>query len=283
MKDISKILAVSDFHEHNPKKGEGPSAYAQRFARKADADAIFCGGDLLWGIWATQDGEIIHNRAKPKEKSNIDEWIENYQIVLDNLTSGELPVYSVPGNHDGITDLGRGFPIHQPIGETLIEEHASVFPLDKRKTDLGDFVLGGLGGCREIIEGGATPLEYTEQEMWSCLQGIGDVDILLTHTVPYGTSLDVSERVFPNDEEEDMVYVGDRVVGVHVGSKSLRRYVDDYQPPIGVGGHIHESKGVDDIGNTKYANVSYLGNKIAGIVDLENSEIEIILAPNNRG
>lgn len=269
-----RSLILTDLHEDNPQAGEGPSSNAQRFARQVDADAIFYLGDPLYGVWATEDGENIYNARD--EKSTVNDWIGDYKIVLDNLTDGDIPVLSIPGNHDGITDYSLGYKNHIPYGETLIEEQGDIIPIDKRKEEVEGFVIGGVGGCREIVEGGATPIEYTEEEIDRYLEEIGDVDILLTHTVPYGTSLDISERVFPNDEEEDMVYDGDRVVGVHVGSKSLRKYVDGYQLPIGVGGHIHESKGVDDIGNTKYANVSYEGNKIAGVIDTEKNDINIM-------
>ncbi len=41
---------------------------------------------------------------------------------------------------------------------------------------------------------------------------------------------------------------------VHVGSTSVRKAIEEYQPILGLHGHIHESSGVDKIGKTLVMN-----------------------------
>ncbi|AWR96822.2 phosphoesterase [Acidianus sulfidivorans JP7] len=41
---------------------------------------------------------------------------------------------------------------------------------------------------------------------------------------------------------------------IHVGSESVRKIIEEYQPLLGLHGHIHESAGTDKIGNTKIVN-----------------------------
>lgn len=41
---------------------------------------------------------------------------------------------------------------------------------------------------------------------------------------------------------------------VHVGSQTVRSIIEEYQPLLGLHGHIHESPGIDKIGKTKVVN-----------------------------
>lgn len=60
--------------------------------------------------------------------------------------------------------------------------------------------------------------------------------ILLTHAPPYGTKLDL---------------LGDH----HVGSKSIKRFIEKFQPIVAVSGHIHETfKKTDKVNRTVVVN-----------------------------
>lgn len=59
------------------------------------------------------------------------------------------------------------------------------------------------------------------------------------HAPPYNTKLDYAIV----SEKRD-----------HVGSSSVRDIIEKYQPLLGLHGHIHESAGVDKVGNTKVVN-----------------------------
>ena len=42
--------------------------------------------------------------------------------------------------------------------------------------------------------------------------------------------------------------------GEHVGSEAIRRFVERAQPDLVLCGHIHESRGVDEIGRSRIVN-----------------------------
>ena len=69
-----------------------------------------------------------------------------------------------------------------------------------------------------------------------------ETDVLVVHGPPFG-SLDKTAPRFG---------------GEHVGSPSLRGWIEQQQPEAVICGHIHEGFGVDRIGSTAVYNVSYL-------------------------
>ncbi|TIH13030.1 serine/threonine protein phosphatase [Marinifilum sp. JC120] len=87
-----------------------------------------------------------------------------------------------------------------------------------------------------------TPSEITEEEMSSYLEEthdrLGGYEqlVLVVHDSPFNTKLDVLGN------------------GMHVGSKSVRTFIEDHQPDIVLCGHIHESSGEDHIGKSHIIN-----------------------------
>lgn len=79
---------------------------------------------------------------------------------------------------------------------------------------------------------------YFEQHLQ---QAVSNIDttlpmILVSHQPPYNTKADA----LPN--------------GMHVGSKSVRNFIEQYQPLVCFTGHIHEGIGIDAIGDCKIIN-----------------------------
>jgi len=62
------------------------------------------------------------------------------------------------------------------------------------------------------------------------------IKILVSHTPPYKTKLDIIKSE------------------VHVGSKSVRNFIEKYKPEITICGHIHEARGLDKLGDTQIVN-----------------------------
>lgn len=125
------------------------------------------------------------------------------------------------------------------------------------KPAVGDFLTAhgmNLHGTARIIDGvqflgigGSnktpfhTPNEYTEEEMEKTLQRFPEKSnaghcILVSHAPPFNTKMD---KMF---------------LGLHVGSRSIRGYIEKKQPDIVVCGHIHEAHGADRIVETLIIN-----------------------------
>jgi len=78
----------------------------------------------------------------------------------------------------------------------------------------------------------------------------------ISHNVPYGTKLDVVK------DRESYAY------GKHLGSTIARKFCVRYKPVICVGGHIHEHRGRDKIGQTIVINPGY-GKRAQVLIDFD--------------
>jgi Icc-related predicted phosphoesterase len=87
-----------------------------------------------------------------------------------------------------------------------------------------------------------TPMEFTEEELTAALErGYRQVEgtrplLMVCHTPPFETRCD---RLMN---------------GTPVGSKAVRRFIEEFKPDVCISGHIHESAGVDNIGPTTILN-----------------------------
>lgn len=123
----------------------------------------------------------------------------------------------------------------------------------------------GLGGSNYTPF--KTPYEFSEQELANLLaKGISQVGeaedhILVSHTPPFQTKTDKLLN------------------GAHVGSTAVRTFIEQHQPLLCLTGHIHESRGQDNIGRTLILNPGMIKN--GGYIEIlfENGEISASLYP----
>ncbi len=152
-------------------------------------------------------------------------------------------IYSVLGNCDPPSFL-------KELQEHNINVQAMVQQFE-------DFTIIGSGGASKFT--GATPNERSDEELISdIVQNYkakeGDNLILMTHNPPYGVCVD---KVAPL---------------VHVGSKLIRKFIDEAQPILAISGHIHEAYGIDSIGNTCVINPGALCDGRFAIVEIEKEQ-----------
>ncbi|MCZ6874604.1 MAG: metallophosphoesterase [bacterium] len=108
----------------------------------------------------------------------------------------------------------------------------------------GDIGIFGVGGSNSTPF--YTPSEFSEEELATYLkigyEMIQDAPckILVAHCPPYQTAID---RLYS---------------GYHVGSTSVRQFIETHQPDICISGHIHEAPGEDHIGKTLLLNPGML-------------------------
>ena len=67
------------------------------------------------------------------------------------------------------------------------------------------------------------------------------------HAPPFDTYLDVAPEL---DKDLRPVSKAGQPSMINAGSTSVRRAIEEYQPVLGLHGHIHESKGVERIGKS---------------------------------
>ncbi len=113
-----------------------------------------------------------------------------------------------------------------------------------------------------------TPSEVSEEQLGLWLEEtyakIGDYDqlILAVHDSPYNTKLDVISN------------------GQHVGSRSVRNFIEKVQPDIVVSGHIHESSGEDIIGKSRIFNPGMASGGGYVLITLQDGKLEAALKGN---
>lgn len=160
---------------------------------------------------------------------------------LGGLFPPPLPVYHVPGNHDYPVVAGAGpwlptnfIPAHGKV-------HRCTLPAFPRPV-----VIVGFGGARTGMYNKFAfdddVIDYRLRALCEEARVAGAFDasvaftILLLHDVPAGTSLDVATNAG------------------HVGSPAIRAIIESFQPDLVVGGHIHESAGVHQLGRSTCIN-----------------------------
>ena len=163
------------------------------------------------------------------------------RMIEDRVNS---PVYFVPGNCDDPALLNW--------------EGKNIYNLHSRKYEVGDVELAGLGGSNKTPF--HTNIEWTEEEIRRILEkiGVGERTVLVTHCPPHGTKLDKAMKI------------------KHVGSKELRKYIEQRQPKLVLTGHIHESTGMDKIGKTTIVNPGPAKRKRYAIIEL-GEELKVMI------
>lgn len=169
----------------------------------------------------------------------VDEGIE----ILRTFSKSGLKLLYVPGNCDP-REL-----IHVKVEGTMCIHGRLIY--------MNDVGFVGVGGSS--ITPFNTPFELNENEIWNLLEktarGTKNLDrvILVSHDPPNNTALDLN------------------FAGLHVGSKSVRKFILKYKPLMGLHGHIHEGRGVDKLNGVTIINPGPSANGYIAIVNVEGN------------
>ncbi|MFA4646887.1 metallophosphoesterase [Pyrococcus kukulkanii] len=162
--------------------------------------------------------------------------------ILSPLLGTGKPLLAVMGNCDG-----------RDVLKTLEKLGISVH---NKRVEVRGVGIVGFGGSN--VTPFSTIWEFSDEEIYESLRrNYKEGDIILTHAPPYGTKLD---KTFS---------------GVHTGSRGLRKFIEENQPPLCICGHIHEGRGVERIGRTIAVNPGPLSRGYYAMVDLEKLEVEL--------
>lgn len=83
------------------------------------------------------------------------------------------------------------------------------------------------------------------------------VKILVTHAPPFETRVDIVRT------------------GIHVGSKAVRKFIENYKVDLVICGHIHESNGQDILNKTKIVNCGPACNGYYVMVEINSNIISV--------
>jgi len=163
-------------------------------------------------------------------------------FAVDFLEGLEVKTLALPGNTDPISML-------EALDELEVNLH-------HRKVQVDDEIFVGFGASDPTPFD--TLFELPDSEIYDSLTSIMEENVVLvTHAPPYG--------------------ILDTVSGYgHVGSKAVRRIIDEFRPKLAIFGHIHEARGVQP-GETTFLNPGAARSGYGAIVDMDkNIDIELL-------
>jgi len=165
--------------------------------------------------------------------------------ILNEIGSFNVPVLAIPGNCDPINLYGN-------------IDNSKAINIHGRSVTINNVGICGFGGSNPTPF--KTPLEFEEIEIYDKAKGVMEeikdskITLFITHAPPIGTKADV----LPS--------------GDHVGSESLRKVIEEFQPTLNVCGHIHESRAVDKIGKTTVINPGMTSEGHACLINIDDSD-----------
>jgi len=221
--------------------------------------------------YRTTPDEINELNARPERvdeifSSEVLRTAEQWLVYADQKLEGTgIRCYVAPGNDDmfELDDLIRTSK-HVELGEGRIIE---------------------LDGHHEMISSGwsnITPWHTFREEdedklrtryeaMISQLKDVGN-SIFNIHVPPYGSTLDEAPEL---DHNLRPTYGGRAIVPV--GSHAVRAVIEEYQPLLGLFGHIHEAKGTTRLGRTLCINPGSMyeqGRLLGALIKLGRNKIK---------
>lgn len=175
--------------------------------------------------------------------------MRDWRDVADVIDRTGAKAVAVPGNVDDLESIGSH------LSGKLVVLHAEAVEIE-------GITIAGVGGGTGFPSLGYRYFtdEHMGRELKKLEKKLGDkkVHILLTHTPPYGTKVDI-------------LYSGE-----HAGSVNLRNFIEARQPILNPCGHVHESRGIDKIGETTIINPGPLMWRYYAIAEIEENKTQKI-------
>jgi Icc-related predicted phosphoesterase len=217
-------------------------------------------GDMVEAL--KQDKELVERTFTGHVLETAERWM---RYADERLSQWGIPCYVCPGNDDMFEIdevIDRASHVHLCEGKAI--------ELDK------DWTMVSTGWSnptpwdtfRECSE---EDLLVKLEEAVALAPGM-DRTVFNFHVPPFGSSLDEAPEL---DRDLRPKFAGRSLVPV--GSHSVMEVVKKYQPPLGLFGHIHESKGVKRIGKTICMNPGSMyeqGVLLGCLVDLDKNGVK---------
>ncbi len=170
---------------------------------------------------------------------------DDASFVINEIRAINQNVFAVPGNCD-----------RPEVIDFLKSEGISLHGETKEFNGILFFGMGGSG-----VTPFNTPQEYADDEFERILNQYAknkDFNIFVSHAPPLKTKVD---KTF---------------MGMHVGSKKVREFIEKHQPHICICGHIHEARNIDQIGKTLIVNPGTFPKYYAVIEINEQIQINLV-------
>lgn len=206
------------------------------------------------------------------DTAKVEQLAEQFAEADSVLFGGDFTKFGAP-------DTGK------PALETLIKKHESIFAVigncddiemldDIEKADISvekgmvfhdGLVFAGSGGGSKFT--GDTPFEREDEDLAADFAILDSSAGEMADENGHWNNLVVIMHNPPKDTNCDLI-----PAGVHVGSPSLKKFIEEKQPLFVVTGHIHESAGIDTVGKTVVMNPGALFEGKYGWIEAEKKD-----------
>lgn len=173
--------------------------------------------------------------------------LEDAEEIIDKLSEAGVKIFFVSGNCDPPEMLSW-----QPKNDLAENLHGQL-------VEFGDFIFAGIGGGSGKF---GTLTELSEEEFEHILRkfmNLPEKFIFISHSPPHGLEVD---------------FTGSK----HIGSRAIRKFVEDHQPILMCTGHAHEGRGVVKLGRTVIVNAGPAKEGFCAIIDLVDESVKTELS-----
>jgi uncharacterized protein len=184
-----------------------------------------------------QDKTEIDRVFRQLMRDSISRWMK---MAESKLAGKNVRCFVNLGNDD-----------YQELGDIIEASDVVVFP-DEKVVEIDDeHTMASLGYSN--MTPWKCPHDVTEEALAEKLDDLAsqvpDLErcVFNIHVPPYDSSLDLAPEL---TDDLEPVTVGGQPKIVPVGSRAVRAAIERHQPLAGLHGHVHESRGVVQIGRT---------------------------------
>lgn len=274
-----KLLAIGDFHGKFPEK-------LKRIIEKEKVDLIVSIGDyfpfylkkVFFKYCYKTDIELWEVVGKRKYKSVTLKGLRKGEGVLKKLNNLQVPVITTIGNYDE-TQITDTYDLkkrkiwkwdEQDFFASVIKKYKNIKRFDYEYVKFKNLIF--IGGYGSSFPGHVKSKNYKRyKKRLDNLFGKFKKEnknnkvFFIFHNMPYNCRLDVIR-----DKNAPKI-----VRGKHYGSKLIRRIINKYQPVLGIGGHMHENQGKQQIGRTLVINTGAACEGKAALIELDEEKGKI--------
>jgi Icc-related predicted phosphoesterase len=272
-----KIIVVGDLH------GEFPSK-AREAIQKEKPDLILSTGDfanfddyrkiVFSNVNKTKsfDNKVKSNFKKEDYKKMINKIIKSMEKPLKILDSFKIPVYTIYGNLDYTNYEVNKHKVKSSSLNKFAKKSKNIRVVRETILDYDGLQVLLFSGFRKnrlkFPEKKTKKIERANKSwrnrLFKLFSKINPkkTSLFLFHDSPKNTKLDLIEN--PKSPLNKQ----------HVGDEIIREFIEKYQPTVAVCGHMHETQGVDKIGNSLVINAGYGRQGEFLILDIKNNKIK---------
>jgi len=188
-----------------------------------------------------QDPSLIEPLFARLLTERVEEWVR----LADERLAGQNVRCLISAGNDDLFEV-----------DEVLKSSKTIEALDGEIVDLDGFEMLGLGYSNPTPWD--CPRDITEEQLAAKIDSLAggiqrmDQAVFCIHVPPYDTGIDAAPEL-----TQDMSMVLDPIGQpnmVPVGSTAVREAILKYQPMLGLHGHIHESRGVRQLGRTTLVN-----------------------------